>query len=81
MARPQDPELEWSRTHNPPAVRPFTEPPPWLTQWYEDGPGTREWVYFDQMLPDEMWDMAVTQTDNVTNKQQLSVGNIKGTGI
>ena len=81
MARPQDPELEWSRTHNPPAVRPFTEPPPWLTQRCEDGPGTRKGAYFDQMFPDEMWVMAVTETDCVTNKQQLSLANIKRTAI
>lgn len=81
MARPQDPELEWSRTHNPPAVRSFTEPPPWLTQKYEHSPGTRKGAYFDQMFPGEVWDTAVTETDSVTNKQQLSVANVKVTGI
>ena len=62
-ARPPDPELEWSRIHNSPAVRPFTEPSPGPTQRYEDGADTREGVYFEQIFIDEMLDMAITETD------------------
>ena len=80
-ARPQDPESEWSRTHNPPAVRPFTEPSPGPTQRYENGADTREGAYFEQIFIDEMLDMAIRETDTVTNEQQLSLTNIKGIGI
>ena len=82
VARPQDPELEWSRTYNPPADRPFVEPSPGPTQRYPAD--TRAGAFFDQMFTHLMrygTCLLQRQTDTMTNKQQVSQTNIKESGI
>ena len=73
VAQPQDPELEWSRTYNPPADRPFVEPSPGPTQRYPAD--TRAGAFFDQMFTDEIWDMLVTETNRYHDQQAASEPN------
>ena len=73
VARPQDPELEWSRTYNLPADRPFVEQSPGPTQRYPAD--TRAGAFFDQMFTDEIWDMLVTETNRYHDQQAASEPN------
>lgn len=73
VARPRDPELEWSRTYNPPADRPFVEPPPGPTQRYPAD--TRAGAFFDQMFTDDIWDMIVKETNGYHDRQAASQPN------
>ena len=73
VARPEDPELEWSRTYNPPAGRPFVEPSPGPTQRYPAD--TKAGAFFDQMFTDDIWDMIVTETNRYHDQQAASEPN------
>lgn len=73
--RPRDPELEWSATYNPPADRPFAEPAPGPTQRYPNGPEIREGAVFDQMFPDEIWDLIVAETNRYHDQQVTAEPN------
>ena len=75
VGRPQDPELQWSRTYNPPADQPFPEPSPGPTQRYPNGAEIREGTVFDQMFTDEIWNLMVTETNRYHDQQAASEPN------
>ena len=66
-ARPQNPELEWSRIYNPPADRPFVELSPRPTQRYPAN--TRAAAFFHQMFTEDIRDMILKDTNKYNDQQ------------